>query len=1181
MQDQQGTLRSLLLAIAVMLLACLAGAPCPARAAIDPTQGPGGPILVVTSGSSAIGTYYAEILRTEGFNEFAVADISTLTASSLAAYDVVLLARMPLAADRVTLLTNWVNGGGRLIAMAPDAALGGLLGLTFTGASFSNGYLLVDTSASPGNGIVGQPIQFHGSADLYTLAGANSVARLYSTATAATGNPAVTLRSAGLGRAAAFAYDLATSVVYTRQGNPGWAAQERDGLAPIRSDDLFLGAAVTGPQPDWVDLGKLAIPQADEQQRLLANLILHMTAGRKPLPRFWYFPNAWKAVVVMTGDDHGNGGTLGRFDHFNALGPAGCSVTNWECVRGTSYIYPSTPMTDAQAGQFTALGFEVGLHVSTGCTDYDFSSLQSIYARQVNDFSAQYPSAGPLLTQRHHCIVWSDWSSGAQVQLSHGMRLDTSYYFWPPGWVSDTPGLFTGSAMPMRFARADGSLLDVYMAATQMTDESGQSYPFTADTLLDRAIGAEGYYGVYTVNAHTDVATSAVADAVVGSARARGIPIVSARQMLAWLDARNASSFGAIGFSAGTLVFTVSKDAGANGLQGMLPMRFGSLVLSGITRGGATLGFTSRTIKGVDYAFFPADAGSYTARYGADAAAPAVTSKSPAAGATGVAVAARITATFNEAMTASTLTAGTFELRNPAGALVGAALSYDAATRTATLAPSALLAGATTYTATLRGGSTDPRVKDAAGNALAASVTWSFTTAVAPPPPTCPCGATWDSTATPATASYPDANPLELGVKFTSSVNGYVTGIRFYKGSGNTGTHVGNLWNAGGTLLASATFTGETASGWQQVNFASPVAIMANTVYVASYFAPNGHYAADAGFFSNAGVDNGSFHLLKNGTSGGNGVYQYASASTFPSASYNATNYWVDAVFSSTGAPDTVPPTVGSVSPPPNATGVAATVSVSAAFSEAMDPATVNADTVQLRGPSGSVVAASVSYDAPTRTAALVPSAPLAASTTYTATVRGGAADPRVKDLAGNALAANTSWSFTTAAPSACPCTAWPSSATPANAAENDAGPVNVGVKFKSDTGGFIKGIRFYKGNGNTGTHVASLWTASGTLLASATFVSETPVGWQQVDFASPVAIGANTVYVASYFAPNGHYAGDSGFFATAGVDRAPLHLLQDGVGGSNGVYAYGSAPAFPSSTWQSSNYWVDVVFSP
>ena len=72
------------------------------------------------------------------------------------------------------------------------------------------------------------------------------------------------------------------------------------------------------------------------------------------------------------------------------------------------------------------------------------------------------------------------------------MRLDASYYFWPPGWAQDRPGHFTGSAMPMRFADLDGTLINVYNAPTQMTDESGQSYPFTIDTLLSAAVGPVG-----------------------------------------------------------------------------------------------------------------------------------------------------------------------------------------------------------------------------------------------------------------------------------------------------------------------------------------------------------------------------------------------------------------------------------------------------------------------------------------------------------------------------------------------------------------------------------------------------------------------------------------------------------------------------------------------------------------
>ena len=84
-------------------------------------------------------------------------------------------------------------------------------------------------------------------------------------------------------------------------------------------------------------------------------------------------------------------------------------------------------------------------------------------------------------------------------------------------------------------------------------------------------------------------------------------------------------------------------------------------------------------------------------------------------------------------------------------------------------------------------------------------------------------------------------------MKFKSDVAGSVTGIRFHKAAANTGTHVGGMWTTAGTQLASATFTDETASGWQEVDFATPVAITAGTTYVAGYFAPNGHYSVGTG----------------------------------------------------------------------------------------------------------------------------------------------------------------------------------------------------------------------------------------------------------------------------------------------------------------------------------------------
>src|SRR3954453_12227999 len=137
---------------------------------------------------------------------------------------------------------------------------------------------------------------------------------------------------------------------------------------------------------------------------------------------------------------------------------------------------------------------------------------------------------------------------------------------------------------------------------------------------------------------------------------------------------------------------------------------------------------------------------------------------------------------------------------------------------------------------------------------------------------------------------------LCLGLEFRTSQAGFITGIRFYKSSANTGTHTGTLWSRTGTRLATATFAGESGSGWQQVNFASPVAVSANTTYVASYFTPVGHYSVDENYFASAATTRGPLTALANGTDGANGVYRYG-ASGFPSSSYRSSNYWVDTVF--------------------------------------------------------------------------------------------------------------------------------------------------------------------------------------------------------------------------------------------------------------------------------------------
>jgi hypothetical protein len=619
-------------------------AAAPAVAAVPPP--PGGPILVLTSSGDGFGGYLTEILRQEGLNEFDVADVASLSPQLLASHGVVVLGSVPagLSAGQVSTLTSWVQGGGDLVAMRPPKSLAPLLGLADAGGTVSNGSI----TAAAQSGVTTSSMQFHGTGDLYSLDGAGAVAN-YS----GSGAPAVSLRGYGAGQAAAFTYDLARSVVYTRQGNPAWIGQERDGNVPtssdpaiLRSDDLFF--------PDWVDLGRVQVPSADEQQRLFANLVVGMQQDHMPLPRFWYLPYGLKAAVVMTGDDHahpagsGTEGTIGQFNRdLNVYSAPGCSVADWQCVRATTYLFPNSDITSVQAAGYQAAGFEVALHLwSSGTqngaqnpTDQNCHNAASTdgldgdLSQQLGQFATNFPGILAPVTNRNHCIVWSGWVDVPVAEQKQGIRFDTNYYYWPGNaWIQNRPGLFTGSGFPMRFAAQDGSLVDVFQATTQITDESDQNIPTNIAVLLDNALGPNGYYAVVTANMHTDASQDTSggggagghpgADAIIEAAKARGVPVVSARQMLNWLDGRDQSSFSGLSFSGGRMSFTINQASGARGLQAMLPLQGPTGTLLGLARNGQALPYNVQTIKGIAYATFDGSGGAYVATYPAPAGTP-------------------------------------------------------------------------------------------------------------------------------------------------------------------------------------------------------------------------------------------------------------------------------------------------------------------------------------------------------------------------------------------------------------------------------------------------------------------------------------------------------------------------------------------------------------------------------
>ncbi|MDP4212837.1 MAG: DUF4082 domain-containing protein [Bacteroidota bacterium] len=401
---------------------------------------------------------------------------------------------------------------------------------------------------------------------------------------------------------------------------------------------------------------------------------------------------------------------------------------------------------------------------------------------------------------------------------------------------------------------------------------------------------------------------------------------------------------------------------------------------------------------------------------------------------------------------------------------------------------------------------------------------------------------------TPGSVTSNDGKALELGVKFSSSTPGYITGVRFYKTSGNMGTHIGELYSSSGIPLAQATFTNESGTGWQTASFSTPVAIKANTTYIAAYFSSDGNYTYTYDYFSNP-VFNSPLTALAAGTDGPNGVYCYSSGPAFPSsANGNKLNYWVDVLFS-----DQLSSAFANAGS--NQTISLPTSSVALDGSGSIGPITDYTWT-EISGPNAAAIAQ-----------------PATISTMVTGMIQG----TYVFQLAVNGTSSVSQVTVTVLAEGSV--TSVFANPAPVSVTTNDGMSVELGVKFRSSVSGYVTGVRFYKTSGNTGTHFGELYSSAGTRLAQAVFTNETGTGWQTVFFGTPVAIAANTTYVAAYFSLAGNYTYTAGYF-TDPVVNGPLTALADGTDGPNGVYEYTSSPAFPSSaSGNKINYWVDPVF--
>jgi hypothetical protein len=427
-----------------------------------------------------------------------------------------------------------------------------------------------------------------------------------------------------------------------------------------------------------------------------------------------------------------------------------------------------------------------------------------------------------------------------------------------------------------------------------------------------------------------------------------------------------------------------------------------------------------------------------------------VSSTSPTNGATGVPIDQPLTATFGEALNCTTVTTSTFTVTGPGGTPVTGTILC--AGTSATFTPTSLLASNTAYTATLTTGITDSE-----GDPLASNFVWRFTTgassgATAPTVTfTSPANnasgvpinrkitATFSQAMVPSTITTstftvtgPAATPVAGAITY-DTINNIATFAPASNLASNTlftATITTRVTNLSGTAMANNFVWSFTTGATPDTT--APTVIFTNPANAATGVPVSQKIAATFSEAMDSSTITTTTFTLAQGTTPISGAVTYAAAgttATFTPSSNLAANATYTATittgvrdlagnalasnfvwsFTTGSALDTTPPTVVSTDPANNATGVCINKAINATFSEAMDPATINTATFTVAGPASAPVTGTVSYNNASNIATFTPASNLATNTPYTATITTGATD-----LAGNALASDFVWMFTT-----------------------------------------------------------------------------------------------------------------------------------------------------------------------
>ena len=571
-------------------------------------------VVVNERSPNPFGRYLLEILKTEGFGDLDVLPLDRLTLEQLHGCAVVVLSETPLSETEAELFRTYVSQGGGLVAMRPDPKLDGVLGIVRAGGTTAEGYVKIDGGTSVGAGLEATTsLKMHGEADhLRPAAGATSVAALHDPKDADTGLAAVLQAAHGQGRTATFAYDLARCIVLLRQGNPAWAGQEHDGVSGVRSGDLFYDKAT---KTSWNDASRSAILQADEQMRLLSHLLESLTAARTPLPRFWYFPDAKRSVLIISGDED-ESSVADQDAQFAAVHAAGGTAS--------AYLLDEEVASLEVVQRWRADGHEPAIHFDdTPEREHPtWTGVTKAYDEGVAKFRHRYPGVPMPKSVRNHHLVWcgseadgrQEFAAQAEIEQQHGLGLDLNNYFFRPEFQG-TGGYAIPTGLPMRFAKSTGQTLDLFGTDTQVTDEgyhdqAAEKYAELLDASLHR-----GKYAWIVGNFHQLFWNKNRPEliAMLETAKAAEIPVWSGEKVNSFVRRRDGSTFRNLKWKDSTLEFDVEiPGEGPGAVTLMLPHTVQRLRLQAIVIGGQETAFVVQTIAGKDYALAAVGNGRHT-----------------------------------------------------------------------------------------------------------------------------------------------------------------------------------------------------------------------------------------------------------------------------------------------------------------------------------------------------------------------------------------------------------------------------------------------------------------------------------------------------------------------------------------------------------------------------------------